>query len=327
MRHVWRLPLVSTTLAAAAAILFSCVGDDPTSAGGSDAGNGNDGTTNPEAGDAGLDGMKSNVDDGGDAQARRCDPAKPFGDPQPLAWPINDGTKDENNFSMTSDELVAVVERAQDILYTSRASKADPFPAPSFDKVVSVSTGQYEGSPSLSGDGKNLYFVRLLAGGATTILVAHRESLVDSFDAPVTVTVDGVSADNADRVVVNRLANRMVFRIQDFDDTYIADRTAGSFMTFISKRSLGGPLEHPTFSGDDLTMYFVANDLSGASVMRYVTRSNAGGVFGAQIDMPANLKTGFEPLHVTDDHCIMYVRTAKGSDAGRYDIWEARRPN
>jgi hypothetical protein len=44
------------------------------------------------------------------------------------------------------------------------------------------------------------------------------------------------------------------------------------------------------------------------------------------MDMPANLRTGFDALHVTDDECIMYVRTTKGSDAGKFDIWEARRP-
>lgn len=315
-----------------AVAFVACVGEDPDS---------NPSGTTPDAGNASsssgsasdapvTDGTDPGTDAGVDA--RRCDPTKPFGDPQPPSDPLNGSTSDEVSLSMTDDELIAVIERDGDILYTSRPSRDVAFPAPTGDNLSAVSTGQYEGSPSLTGDGKTLYFVRVpTSTGNPTLYVAHREDLKESFDPPVEVKIDGVGgATNAGIVgvvKVNRAGSRLHWTCEDCDRTFIADRSGGAYDTFISQRNMASYLVSPAFSGDELTIYFNANTGDGGElVMRYATRTTQGAAFGVNIDMPPNLLTGYLPVHVTPDECVFYMRTTKGSDAGKYDIWEARRP-
>lgn len=304
----------------AGAVFFACVGDEP-DAGARDTGTGDGGGGGTDSttgsGDSAVDSGGGGSDAGGDAVVARCDPKKAFGDPQPISWSINDGGVNENGFSMTSDELIAVVQRDYDLYLTSRMTTAEPFPAPTVAKIVTVTTGASEVSPVLSGDGKNLYFVR-----DGVIMLAQRKDLAESFDAPIEVKIDDAGSQGTAALAVNRLASQIVFVLED-DLTYVADRSGGNPATFIAKRTFGDLLEYPLLSADEKTFYLVAAGDAGSRVMRYVTRANPQDNFGIQVDMPANLRD-YEPLHVTDDHCIMYVRAR--TDAGTYDIWEARKP-
>lgn len=316
-----RLRGVGTVTGALMAIaFFACVGSDPDASGGTngiDAG-GDTGSSNPGDATSTTDAPLDASDGGSDAA--RCDKTKPFGDPRPTTGPFNTTDKSELAFTMTSDELIAIVQQEGDLRYTKRASRNDPFEALTPDNLLLVNTGEYEASPSLSPDGKNLYFVR---GGA--LYVAHRADVIDSFGTPELVNVDGANESNVETPRINHAGTRLHWASNDNDETYIADRAGGGYATFVSKRPLAAYLYTPTFSGDELTIYFGAN-ADGGLVMRYATRPTTSAPFGPQIDMPANLLVGYDPLHVTDDDCIMYVRTTKGSDTGKFDIWEARRP-
>jgi hypothetical protein len=324
-----RLHRVGTgAVALGLAAFVACVGDEPNTDPTSPTNDGGSSSSSGSVGDApSSDGTNPGTDGGADVA--RCDPKKAYGDPQPMPGAINTADGGELNISLTDDELIAVIERDQDIYYASRTSKDLPFPAPTFDNVVQISVpGQYEGSPSISGDGKNLYFVRVpTSTGNPTLFVAHRNAIADSFETPVAVKVDGSEQTGVEVVRINRSGSRLQWTCPDCGESYIADRSGGTFDTFVTKRPFASYLVAPAFSGDELTVYFTDFDAdAGAVVMRYATRATTGAAFGVNLDMPANLRLGYEPLHVTPDECIFYVRTTKASDAGKFDIWEARRP-
>ena len=220
---------------------------------------------------------------------------------------------------MTEDELIAIIEQDGELLYTSRKSRDVAFDPPTKDFLLMIDTAAFESSPGLSPDAKNLYF-----GRDGTLMVAHRENLADSFDTPVPVNVDDAGPPgNIESLSINHVGSRLHWTSFDDDPTYIADRS-GNFSTFVQKRPLAGPLASIAFSGDELTLYFTVPE-DGGVVMKYATRTTTSTALGAQLDMPANLRS-FDALHVTYDDCIIYVRTTTGSDAGKYDIWQAQRP-
>lgn len=310
----------ATAVGLMAAAFIACVGDDPTGAG-NNPNPANDGG-NPSSSGGPSDGSPV-VDGGGTTDAGfdgpRCDKSKAFADPKAVPGPINTADKNERGFTMTEDELIAIIEQDGELLYTSRKSRDVAFDPPTKDFLLMIDTGAFESNPGLSPDAKNLYFAR-----DGNLMVAHRENLVDSFAAPVPVIVDDAGPPaNIESLSINHVGSRLHWTSFDDDPTYIADRS-GNFATFVQKRPLAGPLASIAFSGDELTLYFTVPE-DGGVVMKYATRTTTSTALGAQLDMPANLRS-FDALHVTYDDCIIYLRTTKDSDAGKFDIWEARRP-
>lgn len=297
--------------AAAAAAASACTGDNPAFVTATDGGAA-EGSAPSDA--ATEDATKEDAGADAAVDAARCDPGKPFEAPTPLAWLATDAG--EQAITMSSDELVAVVEIDRNLLYTSRASRNDPFPKPNFDKVVALNTADYEGQPSLSADGKTLYFTRI--GADYDLRVATRPSVTESFGNEKAVMIDGAPG-KGEFPRINRVGNRLTFVEPDLhEQTFIADR-AGDNVTFVTKRSLAGALEFPVLSGDDRTLYFT--ETSPARALRYATRPQPGDPLGARKDMPVAVRA-FDAVHVTDDDCILYL---VGPGPTGTDVFESRR--
>lgn len=312
--------LGATAFGLMAAAFIACTGDDPEAAAPPPSGT--------DAGDTGssgnpADGSSGGTDGGGMTDAAidgpRCDKAKAFGDPKVITGVLNTADKNELGFTMTDDELIAIIAQDGELLYTTRKSRDVAFDPPTKDFLLQVDTVGQESSPSLSPDAKTLYFTR-----DGNLMVAHRDNIVDSFGTPELVLADDAGVENVESTKINRTGARLHWTSSEDAPTLIADRTGSGYASFIQARPLAGPLASIAFSGDELTLYFTVPE-DGGYVMKSATRTTPSTALGTQQDMPANLRS-FDALHVTSDDCIIYVRSTKGSDAGKYDIWEARRP-
>lgn len=77
-------------------------------------------------------------------------------------------------------------------------------------------------------------------------------------------------------------------------------------------------------SSDELTLYY--SDVQANDILR-ATRISKEVPFQAGIPL-ANVNSTAQdmPVAVSDDDCVLYVRTSRPGGSGVTDIWAARRP-
>jgi hypothetical protein len=309
---------------------LSCVGDDPATPSGGDAGLDDGGGVE----DASVEtdaGTEAPLDAGGDApEGPRCDPSKPFGDPTLMGGLINT-PEDEGSFAMSSDELVAVVARAPQfgkmtLHYYRRPTRSAAFVAEP-DKVTAVnSASDRQAFPSLGPGALTLFFQRLV--NATSLLelrYATRGADNLPFNGDQIVTFAGAAAPQGVTPRISADGLRLYYTDIEGDNLLMMKR-AGAAGNFVDPKSVRTFVREPVLSADQLTLYY--NDISDGAVMRVSKRADVEAAFPVGDPMDQALADRAHVVHVTEDDCILYIasnRPTAGSPGG-HDIYEARRP-
>jgi WD40-like Beta Propeller Repeat len=270
--------------------------------------------------------------DASGAQAR-CDPSKPFGMPR-LVDNVN-SSLDEYSFSFTPNEQTAFVGRTAvqgpstiAILATRRASTTVAFDVPNAGTTSAINGGDGDvpdGSPSF--DGLILYFARLKPSDVE-IFAATRSDGSASFDAGTHVTVDGADLIDALSPTITPDGQTLYWRGflgNDYGKVFSATRNNGP-TTFVNKRAVSTISTGfvPVLSADELTMFYTDGN---ATDVLASTRTSKGDMFGTGVPVAnVNSTANDIPVALTNDGCVLYIRSQRSGGLGGYDIWEAHRP-
>jgi hypothetical protein len=202
----------------------------------------------PPARDAASDGSPSSDADGiddaspasdaGDAATKPCRFDAPFGEPNVLAGVST--ANDEGMARLSPDELSIYFDRyvagggGPKVHMATRPNRATPFG--NAVVVTAIDSPVNDLHPSISDDGRSLYFTRFNTDGHHDVLVTHRASLTAQFDTPEAVLVTG-----ANETYPFARAGRLWFTKQ---------RTAELIGIFEAALDGGDVRAHPELSGD-----------------------------------------------------------------------------
>jgi hypothetical protein len=260
--------------------------------------------------------------------AARCDPAKPFAAPTPVAG-VNTAD-DEIGFTLTRDELVGFVSRvAQDtapratMLTTRRARLADPFatPTPDATRALNDVAGE-ELLPFPSGDGLILYFSRVIGGGDPQLMIATRASAGAAFGAEAQLLVEGAAVPGSSAVLSGD--GETLYWVDPTITLHSASRLAdpGEFVTQLDLS--GDEVARAVLSADELTLYYANSAVAGLLV---ATRASRTARFGAGAALPGlDSIAGDAPVFLTADGCVLYLKSNRPGGLGGDDLWQAARP-
>ena len=268
-----------------------------------------------------------------DAAPRLCAHDQPFVSFGPV--PGVNTTGEEQNAWLSHDELTIVLSRKMDVtggdlFVAHRAHREDEFGfAVAIDEI---NTGSDEYRPSLSDDGKTIYFDRRDITNAYTIMTAVRGSSTGVFGEAAPVAV--VNSDHSDFEPFVT-ADGMYFGSTraGLPDLYFAPRAGGGFGTPVALTEVNSDVaeEIPVPRFDGRALYFSAADrgASGGTTKGHLTdvwiatRSAPGATFGSPMPVFELATTDGEyPTWLSDDNCRLYfVTTRTGND----DFWVASR--
>jgi hypothetical protein len=268
-----------------------------------------------------------------DAAPRVCTHDQPFVSFGPV--PGVNTTGEEQNAWLSHDELTIVLSRKMDqtggdLFVAHRAHLQDEF---GFAVAIEeLNTGSDEYRPSLSDDGKTIYFDRRDITLAYTIMTAVRGSSTGVFaEAAPLAVVNGAASDFEPFVT----ADGMYFGSTraGLPDLYFAPRAGAGFGTPIALTEVNSDVaeEIPVASLDARALYFSAadRDPAGGTTRGHgtdvwiATRSAPGATFGSPAPV-FELATadGEYPTWLSDDNCRLYYVTSR---SGTHDLWVASR--
>jgi WD40 repeat protein len=258
----------------------------------------------------------------------RCDLGKPFG--TPALVPGVNSTEDEVGFALTSNELIAVVDRFTDttaaswsLLATERASLTAPFDAPSLRDTRDLDAEPGEELPGApSSDGLALYFARQPAGDTPRLFAATRNVTTTTF-ADVAITLDGTTAPGyAPSISAD---GTTLYWVDAADATLHAATRADSPDVFVGQRIVSTVrLGNPVLSADELTLYYTDGAQSDIFV---ATRTTKNAAFGIGVPVAnVNSTANDAPMYLSDDGCVLYLASNRPGGIGGMDIWQAQRP-
>lgn len=280
----------------------------------------------------------ASMDAGSDATSARCDVAKAFGPPVPVAG-VNTNLNDAWGW-LSADHLTIYFARDGGGTAANLYSAIRPQPSGPFTDVTllgGVNTTDYESRPSVTADSLTLFMEVSIGGGAGDIHVATRTSTAAAFSvhAPVAVINTASSTDWNPWISDDGLV--MYF---------VSDRT-GTFDIFKTMRtSTSSPFSAPVVVGelnttandydpvlskDGLEIFFGSTrDQSGTNVLNQIfhaTRSTPSDGFGApaRIAELSNATSDDFPNWVSPDRCQLMFTSNRGGGSGGYDIWIATR--
>lgn len=322
------------------ALVYACVGDDPST---SSAPAPEDAAAETSAPDAGGDAPVSATD------AAACDLSLEFSDLEPLTS-LN-GPADDNGPVLTHDELQLVFASNRnappastgddtDLWAATRASINDPFEPATTTLVSSLNVaGKLDSDPALSDDGLLLVWTqRQLEGGVDHILhYSERAHTTDAFGASAPISFpDGGGPGGIfpkSSALTGDGALYFVMRVTG-DPDYRVFRAArgaavGQFDVPVEQtlRSSGAPIHANgvVLTPDEKTMYIglINGTDSDIAVMK---RADAT----AQWEPPqtlAKLSSGAidQPRWLSPDGCRLYLSSARAGGAGLGDLYVARR--
>lgn len=330
---------------AGAVVFLACTGDDPVLTP-SDAGG--------DAGDVVLD------DAGPDVADRPCDPAKKF-DPPVVVTGLANPDIAEMNARFTSSETTAffsnygvdggIIVGAPDagdgaysfetfygdIYAISRASIATPFG--SAQLVTSLSGPTVESSPTVTGDGKTIYFTRY--GGTSNsgrIWTAAVRSGIDFFDpAPVDGTLNDAGSQENPYVVLDGSALYFKSTRNKVDGYYRAASVNGKLsdaqpVPGITAKQ-GDYLGPVAVSPDELTIYWSLSSqgATAGSDMFVATRPDTSSPFSGKRAL-TELNTALDelPSYLSADGCRLYYMSSQVTTTPNFvfhsDIYVATKP-
>jgi Tol biopolymer transport system component len=317
------LGVAGAVLAAAA-----CVGEAPSEGPGSSTSEGG-APDGPEKTDEG------GSDGGGDVQAPRCDPTKPFRAPVKLAG-VNTELSEASPFLTADGSTLLFVRKdadgGDDIWTATRAGDA------TFTDVrplsPKINSAAADNDPFLSEDGTALYFAR--GYPASDLFVAKRPTRDSEFGDPAPLA-------NVNQKVPTDPEDSHPFVTQDGNWLYFrSNRVANRFSIYRSRRGPDGAFGEPqlvpelnsegsrnhraTLTGDQRTVYFTS-DRAGAEWIFVATRSDPEGVFGDihrvdELTVEANTLTG----QISADGCVLVFAARTAASATPFDLWIAVKP-
>ncbi len=313
--------LVATFLTA---LVFACVGDDPTLSppqGDVDAAKDTSSTTD------GADPDSARGDGSVDSGAASCDPSSPFGAPVPVTE-LNTG-EFEDGVSLAADELTVYFTRKSSLYQATRASKTLPFSGVGL--VANANQPDTTKQAHLTHDGQVLYTVSTVSGNP---VLYYSTFGVGGFSAPAKVS--GPSG----------VFNAMY--------PYLNAQKSISFYDFPTVPSGGGPVRDaiytatvvvpgawsqpsrveelfssagdrsPVLSADQKTLYFASRRNATNDDIYATTRGSITAQWGAPT-LLTSLSTPADdaPSWVSDDGCRLYIIS---SSPGNPDVFLAKRP-
>lgn len=268
---------------------------------------------------------------GGDASAARCDPNKPFGAPTILE--ALNSSFDESSFSLSRDELTAFIGRENTgnppttLSVATRASATEAFGAPAIARFVGAINGADgdEDHPSSTSDTLVLYFHRqTVAPDSIGVFAAIRADAQSNYDAGSLVSIGGSGLVNALVPMISSDGQTLYWL--DFQQFYLHAAQRGDTPLVFGPATLVSniPIFNPVLSRDELTLYYSDGD---ATDILASTRTSASEPFSSGIPV-ANVNSAQKdaPVYLTQDGCILYLRSTRPGGAGGFDVWEARRP-
>lgn len=320
-----------------AAVSSACVGEDagPTSSASSpDA----DATaaTDVTSGDASATDTGASSSGGDATTTARCDPAKDFG-PAIVVPELSTGAQ---NIAarLTQNELTVFFGRSLDDsprdLYTATRLDIDAA-FPDATVMTSLKTGQEEGKPSLTADGKRLYFHRNRASAGTDydILLAPQDpssGFATPFALGNAVNQDGTTSSNTDPSVspdgeelyfTRRVSNAARLFVAKLPDATGNFATASEITTVTTAAHRASPV----ISADRLTLYFAAGPTPAETTTFVATRASTSADFKEGVPVP-NVSAGTnrtEPSFISPDGCVLYLFSNRDV---KFQIYRATRP-
>jgi Tol biopolymer transport system component len=303
----------------------------------------------PEAGDAATsdaatgDAATSDAVTGDvlDAPQGPCT-SREFGTPVPVAeLNTTDGTSWDYSAHLSPDELTVYFTSTrpngpgQASLYVAtRPSKKDPFGTPA--PIPNVNSQFSDEFPSVSADGLMLVFSSDRANpGYEHIYVSTRSSTSSAFGAPVLVS--SLTSSAVDREGYLLPAGTELYFASNraggagSDDIYRSFIHGGSFQqpSDVSELSTQYEEEHPTVSGDDLTIFFASTrpDLGaqGSWDILVATRASTSASFNSITNVEKlNSPYGDLPDWISPDGCTLYMSSTRGP-GGSWQLYVATR--
>jgi hypothetical protein len=274
-------------------------------------------------------------------EAGPCDPSHAFGAPVLVQELTSQGTSWDYSAHLSPDELTVYFASTRpggvgeaDLYVATRASKTDPFGAPVL--MPNVNTPQSDEFPSVSADGLTLVLSSDRANaGYEHIYVATRSASSSPFGAPVLVSSVTSSAVDREGYLLPDVSE-MYFASNrpggaGNDDIYRSLVSGGNFAApaSVSELNTASAEEHPTVTGDDLTIFFSSTrpDLGalGSWDILVATRASTSAPFGSITNLAAvNSPYGDLPDWISPDGCRLYMSSSRGP-GGSFHIYVATR--
>jgi Tol biopolymer transport system component len=328
-RRVARLLLVLPATAG----LLHCVGDDPATSTGADAGgDGAAGTTDAPAPDSARE------DAGADApSSTACDRNKDFGTPGLFATVYEAGF-DQSFVRFSDDDSTLYFARTTpsgpadlDLCYAKRGNGG------TFGGLIgmkSLNSTETDESPAITTDQLMIFFASSSSGTSKDIFVASRAKAEDSFDPPAKVT--GLAIPNKqenDPYVVP--GGRLYFASTRDDpaganyDIFSADIAAGAAKSIVPIPTVSGGATdtNPVVTPDELTIYFASNRATGDKMDIFVAHrtDKANGFDMPQAVTKLNSTAHDRPTWISPDECTLYFASDRSPDRKTH-VYTASRP-
>jgi hypothetical protein len=255
----------------------------------------------------------------------RCNPTAEFSEPV-LVPNINSSFDD--SMSMSRDELTVYIQRVPIMLLAStRRSTAEEFPPPTIDPTLAavISAEGTEYLPSLSADGRLLYFHRQISPGAPRMFVAARASQGDAFDEGSLIAIGSYAPEAALGPAVAS-DGQVLYWNDYYDFTLRAAARTNSHRNFTEQRIASTMnVSGRAFSADELTLYY-SRGLFAPDI--YVTTRTSKTIpFETGVLVPnVNSTEEDQPLFLSTDGCLLYLASNRSGGLGGFDIWVTRRP-
>lgn len=333
---------------AALLTVAACVGDDPSTGPGAAAEDaGQDANGNRDAAEADATTFGDAEAGPSDAAVPACNRNAAFGAPKLVSGAVN-GAANDDGFWLLPDQLTIFTSSARvvagsvggfDIFTGTRADLDASFSTLAL--AVSPSTDGDDRAPTLTDDGKTIYFTRNPSpGGSYDIYVANRTNTAFAFEPAQLAAFP-----------LNDTANDFVSWASPFDPSgsyrvYLSSDRAGSaqFDLYVSVRTSGGfsaPVPIPSLSSPaqdtkvvltpDELQAFVASartgTLGGQDIF-YASRSDTNQGFSNPTPI-AGLNTANDdlPMWVSPDGCTLYFASVRAGGLGGHDVFVATRGN
>lgn len=259
----------------------------------------------------------------GTTDAAACDPNAPFG--VPLAVPGINTSANETGFSISADRLHAVVARFDGA--DNQLVKADRLAASDAFSETGAAIPGYASWPSLSADGKTLYFDKN-SGGVPQVHYATRGVASDAFGTPA--FAPGASGATFGHFSAFLAGPGVLYFVEGRAGNNNAVMRTASGAAPTEALAAGFSVRNPVVTADELRLFLTDNTVTGrykvvALKRAFTSAAWAGDTSPTQL---VNLVTSGNayPVSITPDGCTMFLAgDAYPGGAGGYDIFVSTR--
>ncbi len=260
-----------------------------------------------------------------DAEPPRCAASAPFTSIEHLVE-LSSADR-EGSLRFSRDMLSAWVTRVEDgnrnLMVSTRASTADPFPAPVDAAGFAGADG--EGHPSFTGDGLRMFFeYETVATAELRVHAAVRASTAEPFGPHAAIPTLDLPAGHPWTT-----ADGSALYLAAWPDIVRAPRRPdGTFEAPVLVVGIDEEVMHafPVLSEDERVIYFARTDELGREDIFVATRDQPTAAFAApalvaELDTPGNNR----PNYLSADLCTLYFTGDRDDTFGDLDAYAAHR--